>query len=455
MFGYVVEIVACDERALQLLTRIAEGTWTLAACRRGRKDLLLSAPPCRNAVTDARVVADVEALVIVAVANGWRGEPLETVDHHDRRGFCRVIEHAEFLGRETLAASIGGRHPETIHHIGHEWQGEATLAYLSAIVITPVSYSHIDVVACGLGRGLVVVLAWHPRKGGCALLAQGDGEILWCQGLHHHLLLTVCLCLEAQYRLVDRTGEGKLEIRVVSQFHIRKTLVRQSLEDSRGHRGIARLAVVAVVEVSPCPLAVVGAEVFQRLVEQPLGKVLRVFSRDARGQFALIEIGGADSERTMYGLHILVVSCIRMYGEAQVDRHVLALVMGIEGRTAIEPVKHLGAHVDVVLVIVLSIVASIHAVGCACPLGIIACSLETASHATRGSSTGDIAHTTAKAHGIGSDDTLGGRTGRDDNLVGRGTSCIEIEGAEIHPRASAHLLVYVEICPLSLVIHAV
>ena len=263
------------------------------------------------------------------------------------------------------------------------------------------------------------------------------------------------LSLKAQYGLVDRTGEGKLKIWVVGQFHVRKTLVRQSLKDSRRDRGIVRLAIVAVIEVSPRPLAVVGAEVFQRLIKQFLGKVLRVFPRDAGGQFALIEIGGTDSERTMYRLHILVVSCIGMYGEAQVDRHVFALVMGIEGRATIEPVKHLGAHVDVVLVIVLSLVASIHTVGRACPLGIIACSLETASHATRGSSTGDIAHTTAKAHGIGSDDTLGGRTGRDDNLVGRGTACIEIEGAEIHPRASAHLLVYVEICPLSLVIHTV
>ena len=71
MFSHVVEIVARNKLALQFLTRIAESARSLAACRSGREHLLLSAPPCRQTVADTRVFVDVEALIVIAIVNGW------------------------------------------------------------------------------------------------------------------------------------------------------------------------------------------------------------------------------------------------------------------------------------------------------------------------------------------------------------------------------------------------
>ena len=74
-----------------------------------------------------------------------------------------------------------------------------------------------------------------------------------------------------------------------------------------------RFAIVAVVKVAPVPLAIVGLEVLERLVEQTLSKLLGMITRNASSrQFALIKVSGTDGERTEDGLHILIKTCIRV-----------------------------------------------------------------------------------------------------------------------------------------------
>ena len=191
---------------------------------------MLSAPTCRQSVAYARVFIDVEALIVVAIVNGWRRKSLETVDYHNRLGNRRMEEYAQFLCRETLATSVSGRDAESIEHIRLKLHGVTALLYWRTVVVAVIACRHIDVISRRHSRRLVGVFLRHPRKRCHTLRSEGNGEIFGTQRLHHYRLFAVSLSLKTQYGLIYRARKGKLEVWVMSQFHVRETLVREHLK---------------------------------------------------------------------------------------------------------------------------------------------------------------------------------------------------------------------------------
>ena len=169
-----------------------------------------------------------------------------------------------------------------------------------------------------------------------------------------------------------------------------------------------------------------------------------MYSRQSGAQLAIVEVGGAHSQRAIEGA-VGIVSGIRMNSQSQINRHTESFLIGNIGRAARYPVGHKRAHIDVVLIVISPLVATIDAVRRASPLGIVASTLKRTHQTTRRTATGDISHTATETHSTGGDDAFMFRLGGDDNLIIVGGAATEVERSEIDPSAAAHALVYVKI----------
>ena len=88
-------------------------------------------------------------------------------------------------------------------------------------------------------------------------------------------------------------------------------------------------------------------------------------------------------------------------------------------------------------------------------MGIVASALEAAWHVADRTAPHDVAHTAAKAHGIGADEAFAAAFVGELHAVALAAALLEVEGAEIDPRALPHLLVDQELRGLPLVIDGV
>ena len=144
-----------------------------------------------------------------------------------------------------------------------------------------------------------------------------------------------------------------------------------------------------------------------------------------------------------------------MDGKRQFDGHLQAVAVGHEARAASQPVGHERPRIDVVIVVVLATAGTYHAVGSTRPLGHVARTFKAAGQSAELAATFDVAHSSAEAHRIGCHHTLVVRLVGQHHSVEGVVSLVKLKGAEVHPRASAHLLVHPELRLLPLVVHRV
>ena len=134
-----------------------------------------------------------------------------------------------------------------------------------------------------------------------------------------------------------------------------------------------------------------------------------------------------------------------MNGQRQFDRY-LATLNGrhIAGATA-QQVGHQRAHIDVVGIVVSAFSATIDVVWHSCPLCPVAGTLQCSWQSAGGSIALDIAHATSKADGIGCYYSFLVALVRERHAVELTVAFVEVEGSQVHPRASTHLLVDTEL----------
>ena len=144
-----------------------------------------------------------------------------------------------------------------------------------------------------------------------------------------------------------------------------------------------------------------------------------------------------------------------MYGQRQFDGDVPSRRVGGEGRTTAQLVGHQRAHVDVVVVVVLTVLRAVDPIGHSGPLAIVACSLQAAGQSADGASSLNITHSTSEAYGIGGDYTFLSALVCQHDTVVFVASGVEVEGSEVNPCGASHLLVYRKLGLLSFVPHRV
>ena len=229
--------------------------------------------------------------------------------------------------------------------------------------------------------------------------------------------------------------------------------MRERLDDGRRHLRHTCLGVVAVVEVASRPGSVEEAHVAHLTRQHLVGEVVGCDAADAGTQAAVVEVGGADGQRTIDALAVGVEACIAVYGQRQLERNTLSRHVRHIRRAASQPVCHERAHVDVVAVVVLAVLRAIGSIGSSCPLGIVASTLERARHSAGGTAACDVSHSAAEANGIGRHHTSVIAEVRQLHTVELAVSLVELKGAEIDPCASTHLLVHAEHRLLAFVAH--
>ena len=133
---------------------------------------------------------------------------------------------------------------------------------------------------------------------------------MYGQGLHG-VLGAVHLGGVAQYAFIDGARGGELEVRVVGVAHVGKVLVREQLDDARGHIGQSRLAVVAV----PHGAAGESARLLGDIRLHNVGEVARGMARQCgMAQASVVVAGGIDAEGA-YGGVVFADACIGVQPE--------------------------------------------------------------------------------------------------------------------------------------------
>ena len=228
---HVVEVVACHEVTGHLVAAVAERACSFTPCRRRVEHLLHSAPSCRQPVGNTWVFIDVEALFEEGVADGGRGETVETVDHEHRRSIVAVPYGAELFCRETLAAIVDSSDAETVELVFLQCDTGTCGLHVYTVVIAARAHCHVDIIGCRRGSTLRLVTLGKPRQGGIAVLALLYLEVHRGERTDYRLL-TMCRGLEAQYALVYGACYSELKVGVVRHAHVGETLMGECLEDS-------------------------------------------------------------------------------------------------------------------------------------------------------------------------------------------------------------------------------
>ena len=115
--------------------------------------------------------------------------------------------------------------------------------------------------------------------------------------------------------LVQRTGDGELCHWILSQFHIRETLMRESLDDGRRHFWQSCFRIISVPKIAFSKITIFISHICNEIFKQCLGKILGCKSGNTRIQFLIIEVGCANSQRSIYRFAVWIVSRITMNGK--------------------------------------------------------------------------------------------------------------------------------------------
>ena len=137
-------------------------------------------------------------------------------------------------------------------------------------------------------------------------------------------------------------------------------------------------------------------------------------------------------------------SCVAMHSKTKLERHFLTFVCRHIYRPSGKPVEHIRACIDVVGIVVSAVLATINRIRSARPLRTVSRTFKAARHTTCCSSSLYVAHTAAKAHGIGSNYAFLCRRVGDNHPIGSTITCIKVERSEVHPRTATHLLIDAE-----------
>ena len=446
----VVEVVAGNEHAGQLVAAVAQ-TAVLIAHLLAVEVKLTAYPPVCGATGDAGVLVQVEALSLAVVDDGGRGDAVEVVDNEHRVAGTGGIARREYLAGETLATLVDGRDAEVVQLAGGELQVVAGLvADVGAVVEVGLALGHVEQIASGTGAGLLWVADGLPADAYLVVVAELNAQVVGRQrsdGIREAVLVADV----AQYSFIYGTREGETERGVLAIAHVGETLVRHGLEDGAGHGGQSRLGVVTVVKVAAHPVAVVVVQVGNLVVEQGLGKVVGCHAGLARVELAVVEVGGADGQRTVDAAAVRVETCVAVDGQREFDRDAAAVGVGHETGTAAQQVGHKRAYVDVVAVVVLALLRAVHLVGHAGPLGIVAGTLKGSGKLADEPEALYVAHAAAEADGIGGHHSVVGALVGYGDAVELAVARVEVEGAKIDPRRTAHLLVDMELGALAAV----
>ena len=159
------------------------------------------------------------------------------------------------------------------------------------------------------------------------------------QRLHHGIRAAEV----TQQAFVDCAGSDEAKTRVEPVAHICHVLVAQYLEQQRGHQGIARLAVIGVVQLPPRPFGCYGlAYVLHELGLHIVGKVAIDLPRDAVGEdfVAVFIVVGVDSQRADDSGVVAGVVAVGMQSKADIHGHAHPLrseVAAAAARQVVEP----------------------------------------------------------------------------------------------------------------------
>ena len=120
--------------------------------------------------------------------------------------------------------------------------------------------------------------------------------------------------------------------------------------------------------------------------------------------------------------------------------------VGHEDRSSSKQVGHIATGIDIIAIIVFAILSGVDLPRHARPLSIVTSSFETSRQTTDGVASLNVTHTTSEAYSIGSDNTLMmAAVVGEYYTVSTVRTGIEIEGAEIDPCGTTHLLIDTEL----------
>ena len=215
------------------------------ARHRARELVLQSAISRSTDVGHARVGKEVKACLLGGVHHGGAIDTLKAIYHQYLTLGLGCDVGGKHLGGEALSTAVDGRDLETIHM--SSLKCDVATGGIDALSIIPsaVVDTGIEYITFGYGRGFSLVGGGAPREAHLVATHKVYGKGVHGEGLHG-VLGAVHRGRIVQYTFIYSARGDELEVRVVSIAHVGKVLVREELDDARGHIGQARLAIVLV-----------------------------------------------------------------------------------------------------------------------------------------------------------------------------------------------------------------
>ena len=219
----IVEIVACYKLANHFVAAEAESETGFVTHSASVEYLLLAAPSRRQSVAYARILIEVESLLILIVHDLRRGKTMEIVHDEHRLAGSRIIEYREGFGGETFSSRINRSHLEMIKFARFQLHLAAGGVHDGSVVKSALSFSLIDNVRSRAGGWFRLVQLGAPGEQGNTSVLR-NAEVLRSQRLDH-VAGSMIAVYEAQDSFVDGARDIEFAERILSNSHVGETLM--------------------------------------------------------------------------------------------------------------------------------------------------------------------------------------------------------------------------------------
>ena len=115
----IVEVVACNEYARQLVTAVTQAAYFHSHLSAVEVDLS-SYPSEGRTIGDARIFVKIESLMQSVLEDSGRRKTMETIHHENGLQCLGIVECREYLCGEALSATVAGCYLKVVKYARFE-----------------------------------------------------------------------------------------------------------------------------------------------------------------------------------------------------------------------------------------------------------------------------------------------------------------------------------------------
>ena len=249
----IIKRISCYLHAFQFSAAMSQaafsffsGLWTVeSALCPTKRDI--------GQIRHSRILFQIKSGFVRCVNDSRTADSVESIDNQDSLSFTFCLISRKDFRRKTFSSPVYGCHFEWIDKSRFYFDTVIGFADQSSVVESSVSDACIYHIFPWTGCRFQWIVFPFPSKFQCIFLfSEMDSEVADRKRLHY-IVFAMLTVYKLQDTFVDSTSYGKLEIRIMTELHICKVLMREQFDNRGRSSRKSCLTVIPVPHAAACP----------------------------------------------------------------------------------------------------------------------------------------------------------------------------------------------------------